>query len=95
MYKITFENWNSIIYGSSFVPHENETPFPKNSFALTFDDGFENNMSIAAPILTDYKVPATIYVTTNFIENNEMSWIDKIESAFKMLIFSKKILLDG
>ena len=30
---------------------ENETPFPKNSFALTFDDGFENNMSIAAQFL--------------------------------------------
>ena len=70
---------------------ENETPFPKNSFALTFDDGFENNMSIAAPILTDYKVPATIYVTTNFIENNEMSWIDKIESAVQNVdIFKKK-----
>lgn len=60
---------------------ENETPFPNNSFALTFDDGFENNMSVAAPILTNYKVPATIYVTTNFIDKNYMSWIDRIESA--------------
>ena len=47
---------------------ENQIPFPKNAFALTFDDGFENNVSVAAPILTDYKVPATIYVTSNFIE---------------------------
>ena len=60
---------------------ENKTPFPKNSFAITFDDGFENNMSIAAPILTDYKVPATFYVTSNFIDKNHMSWIDKIEYA--------------
>lgn len=60
---------------------ENKIPFPKNSFALTFDDGFENNMSVAAPILTDNKVPAIIYVTSNFIDKNYMSWIDRIESA--------------
>jgi len=60
---------------------ENQIPFPKNAFALTFDDGFENNVSVAAPIITDYKVPATIYVTSNFIDMNYMSWIDRIESA--------------
>lgn len=60
---------------------KNKIPFPKNSYSITFDDGFENNISIAAPILSDYKTYATIYITTNFIENNLMSWIDKIENA--------------
>lgn len=53
--------------------------FPPYSFAVTFDDGFENNYSIAAPILKDLNVPATFYVTTDFIENNHMSWIDRVE----------------
>ena len=70
---------------------ENQIPFPKNAFALTFDDGFENNVSVAAPILTDYKVPATIYVTSNFIEKNYMSWIDRIESAVQNInVFKHK-----
>lgn len=55
--------------------------FPKRAFAVTFDDGFENNLSIAAPILTDVHVPATVYVTSGFIEQNGMSWIDRIEHA--------------
>jgi len=54
-------------------------PYPPNAFAITFDDGFENNFSIAAPILADKKIPATFYVTTGFIEENSLSWIDRIE----------------
>jgi peptidoglycan/xylan/chitin deacetylase (PgdA/CDA1 family) len=54
-------------------------PYPKKSFAITFDDGFENNVSIAAPILEECDVPAMFYVTTSFVDDNAMSWIDRIE----------------
>jgi peptidoglycan/xylan/chitin deacetylase (PgdA/CDA1 family) len=56
-------------------------PFPPRSYAITFDDGFENNLSVAAPILADFRIPATIYITTGFVESNGMSWIDRIESV--------------
>ena len=56
-------------------------PFPPRSFAITFDDGFENNLSVAAPILADLNIPSIIYVTSGFIEENGMSWIDRIEYA--------------
>lgn len=59
--------------------HQSGEPFPEGAFAITFDDGFENNYSVAAPILSDYKVPATFYFSTFFIETNAMSWIDHIE----------------
>lgn len=52
---------------------------PSHPFAITFDDGFENNHSQAAPILRQRGVPATFYVTSGFVDQNEMSWIDKIE----------------
>jgi peptidoglycan/xylan/chitin deacetylase (PgdA/CDA1 family) len=58
-------------------------PFPPRAFVVTFDDGFENNYSLAAPILKDAGVPATFYVTTDFIGNNHMSWIDRIEYCFE------------
>lgn len=54
---------------------------PANAFAITFDDGFRNNYQFAAPVLADLDVPATFYVTTDFIENNTGSWIDRIEFA--------------
>ena len=52
---------------------------PKYSYAITFDDGFENNFAIAAPILVDYLTPATFYISTHLVNENAMTWIDKIE----------------
>jgi peptidoglycan/xylan/chitin deacetylase (PgdA/CDA1 family) len=59
--------------------HSNHTPYPPRAFAITFDDGFENNYSIAAPVLRKFGVPATFYVSTHLVEHNSMSWIDRIE----------------
>jgi len=55
--------------------------FSKKSFAITFDDGFENNISVAAPVLFGLKIPFTFYITTEFVDKNSMSWIDKIDYA--------------
>ena len=65
------------------IDSSNGKEMPPRAFAVTFDDGFENNLSIAAPILTKHKVPATFYLTTDFITNNTMSWIDRIDWAFE------------
>jgi peptidoglycan/xylan/chitin deacetylase (PgdA/CDA1 family) len=63
---------------------QDQQEFPPYSFALTFDDGFENNYSIAVPILNDLGLPATFYVTTQFIDENSMSWIDRIEACLEI-----------
>lgn len=42
----------------------------KKSIVITFDDGFKNNRTEAFPILESYNVPATIFITTSFIEKN-------------------------
>ena len=51
---------------------ESDVALPARSFAITFDDGFENNASVAAPVLSELGVPATFYVTTGFIEQNSI-----------------------
>ncbi len=63
---------------------EHKKNFLPGSFAITFDDGFENNLSVAAPVLERYKIPSMIYLTTSFIEHNRMSWIDRIEDAVEI-----------
>ena len=74
--------------------------FSNYSFAITFDDGFYNNFKIAIPILIKKKLKATFYITSNFIEKNSMSWVDKIEymieniSDTKILsIFNSKFII--
>jgi peptidoglycan/xylan/chitin deacetylase (PgdA/CDA1 family) len=58
---------------------------PSRSFVVTFDDGFENNFSEAAPILRKHSIPAIFYVTTSFIDENKMSWIDQIELCLERI----------
>jgi peptidoglycan/xylan/chitin deacetylase (PgdA/CDA1 family) len=37
--------------------------------AITFDDGFEDNFLYALPILKQYNLPATFFLTTGYIDN--------------------------
>lgn len=72
--------------------HESGSALPKHSFAVTFDDGFENNASVAAPVLDDLGVPATFYVTTGFVGSESRSWTDEIEAALEQ---SGAVQLEG
>lgn len=48
--------------------------------SLTFDDGYEDNFTVAYPILKSLKIPATIFLTTGFIDNkNKLPWWDELE----------------
>ncbi len=40
---------------------------PPGLAALSFDDGMDNNHSVLLPILREYGIPATVYVTTGII----------------------------
>jgi len=83
--KIKFlkKNYNILSLDEIFHNISNKVSLPPNTCAITFDDGFENNYSVAAPILEKFKVPTTFYLSTDFINNNSMSWIDKIEYCFE------------
>lgn len=38
--------------------------------ALTFDDGYDDNHEFALPLLLEYGVPATVYVTAGFVNRD-------------------------
>jgi peptidoglycan/xylan/chitin deacetylase (PgdA/CDA1 family) len=47
---------------------------PAGLAAVTFDDGMRNNHEVAWPILAEYAIPATVYVTIGFIDGSS-PWI--------------------
>lgn len=54
---------------------------PPYSVVLTFDDGYRSNHSLAFPFLKEYRVPASIFLTTNFVDQKEFLWPDRLEYA--------------
>jgi len=46
---------------------------------VTFDDGYANNYSLALPILQKYNFPATIFLTTGFLDRAVPLWVDRLE----------------
>ena len=42
-------------------------PIPRNTVAITFDDGHENNFINAYPVLKRYRLPAIIFVSTEVV----------------------------
>ena len=41
---------------------------PHNALSITIDDGFYNALSKAAPMLSEYGMPATLYLTSYYVE---------------------------
>jgi len=54
---------------------------PKNAVSVSFDDGFKNNFTTAAPILKDLNIPAVFYLSTGFIGTEKMFWVDQLEDC--------------
>src|SRR5262249_43552768 len=46
-----------------------DVPLPRRSMFLSFDDGLRQQLEIAAPILLRKGVPATFFITRDFVDN--------------------------
>lgn len=52
---------------------------PNNTVVITIDDGYSDFYQYAYPILKRYSLPATLYVTTGFVDREVWLWPDRIE----------------
>jgi peptidoglycan/xylan/chitin deacetylase (PgdA/CDA1 family) len=56
---------------------------PRNALAITFDDGYRDNLTHAAPILARYGLAATVFLVTGAIGGGEALWFDRLAFAFR------------
>jgi peptidoglycan/xylan/chitin deacetylase (PgdA/CDA1 family) len=54
-----------------------EQAFSPNMCAVTFDDGWHDVYEYAFPILKQHSIPATIYLTTGFIDGAQWFWEER------------------
>ncbi|MDZ7265874.1 MAG: polysaccharide deacetylase family protein [candidate division KSB1 bacterium] len=53
---------------------------PDYTVVITFDDGFRNNYTVAAPILKKYGLPATIFLATAYVSSPKLGlWTERVD----------------
>jgi peptidoglycan/xylan/chitin deacetylase (PgdA/CDA1 family) len=50
---------------------------------VTFDDGYLGTYTDAFPVLKEYDIPATVYLTSGCVESGEVPWYDRIFLRFQ------------
>jgi peptidoglycan/xylan/chitin deacetylase (PgdA/CDA1 family) len=60
---------------------EGRGTMPDRAVAVTFDDGYRNVLTQAAPVLHRHGIPATLFVATDFVFRGEMLWWDRLLGA--------------
>jgi peptidoglycan/xylan/chitin deacetylase (PgdA/CDA1 family) len=57
-----------------------EAQVPPGAIALTFDDGYEDNLRVASPLLEEFEVPATFFIATAGLDADDYEfWWDALE----------------
>ena len=62
---------------SKLVQHLRDGSVPEKSIAVTFDDGYADNLYTAKPLLEKYEIPATVFICTGYI--GKEFWWDELE----------------
>lgn len=57
---------------------------PSKSVCITFDDGYADNYITALPVLLRYKLPATFFMTSAFLEGGLM-WNDRVKESLRII----------
>ncbi|MFZ6673029.1 polysaccharide deacetylase family protein [Undibacterium sp. Xuan67W] len=59
-----------------------EDRLPPRAVCITFDDGYRSTHDLALPILKEFNLPATVFVTTAYLGEGNM-WNDRIIEAIR------------
>lgn len=67
---------------------EGRAGHPGGAVAVTFDDGYQDNLVNAKPLLEQWQIPATVFVSTSYLDQNKEFWWDDLE---RMLLWPSTV----
>jgi len=72
------KHYNIITLADLLKNKKEQKKLPQNALLLTFDDGMKEMYEIVAPILLQKGIPATFFLTTDFLNNKTLFFRNKV-----------------
>lgn len=79
----TLANGFKVLPLSEAIERLRNGSLPRRAACITFDDGYRDNYTVAAPVLRRYGLPATIFVCSGFLDGGRM-WNDSVVEAIRL-----------
>jgi peptidoglycan/xylan/chitin deacetylase (PgdA/CDA1 family) len=76
------DRFNAVSIGDVVAWLRGEQALPANPVLITFDDGYRDNLDHALPILQERRIPAVIFLATNYIGQASPFYWDLIAYCF-------------
>jgi peptidoglycan/xylan/chitin deacetylase (PgdA/CDA1 family) len=71
-----------LVHVSDLSAQLTERRLPRGTVAISFDDGYRDNLEHGRPLLERYEAPATLFATAGYIGRDEEFWWDVLERTF-------------
>jgi peptidoglycan/xylan/chitin deacetylase (PgdA/CDA1 family) len=79
----TLRRWTTVVpLRSALADLAAGRPLPPRAVALTFDDGYLDNATVAAPMLADAGLPATFFLVPDFLDGSAPAWWEDLGRVF-------------
>ncbi len=72
------KNYHPLSLEELFLKLTNKESIPKKAVVFTVDDGFIEQFEILGPIFSQYDIPLTCFVITDFLDGKLWPWDDQI-----------------
>ena len=71
-----------------------DEPLPERAVVFTVDDGFADQFEFISPVFSEYDVPLTCFVITDFLDGKLWPWDDQVKYVFnntRTTVFSVRL----
>jgi peptidoglycan/xylan/chitin deacetylase (PgdA/CDA1 family) len=72
---------NVVPLGSALADLTAGRPLPQRAVAITFDDGYRDTLTLAAPLLRELDLPATCFMVPGILSRTTRVWWEELASA--------------
>jgi len=76
--KVLRRSFNVVSLAEIVAAVRDEAPLPPRAIAITFDDGYVTNHTVAAPVLDEFGMPWSSFLPAKLVDTAGRQWIDDL-----------------